>query len=222
VSRVEVAVRASAVALIVCLAAVLALAGHDVLAWRGQTKRADIAVVRFSHDLGVWEPRTVLPTGVSRWLLGTGDDVHFGQALQRLQLLRGRRPSSQFDPPRVELARLELAFDDLAQHSARAAVRSRAQELHALVLLQQLLLQSGSFGSAADQAFLQTITALQESVRTDPTNAEAEYDLETILDLYRPIAIEEASQLSLRHAKRGDTGGGGGSAGTGAAGAGGF
>ena len=219
-SRIELAVRGGASVLLVCVAIVLVLAAHDVLAWRGQTERANVAVARFSSDPNVWQPRTWLPVAVSRWMLGTGDDVRFGRALQRLQVLRGRTPSGSFDPPRVELAKLELSFDAIARSSTRVTVRSRAQELHALVLFQQLLLQGSS--DAAVDALVQTIGGLQHAVRTDPGNADAAYDLEALLNLYRPIAVEEASQLPYHRGEHGDTGAAGGSPGSGAVGAGGF
>jgi len=235
VSRVQIALRAGGAAILVYVAVVVALAGRDVLAWRGQTQRANIAVERFSHDPGIWEPGTWLPIAVSRTLLGTSDDVRFGRALQRLQILRGRpcpKPPKQpisnfsqppscanFDPPRVELAKLELSFDGIARSSSKGSIRSRAQELHALTLFQQLVLQGQN---AQDDALTEAIDGLQHAVRTDPGNAEAAYTLEALLDFYRPIAVEQASQLPLHRGKRGDTGAAGGSPGAGAVGAGGF
>ena len=234
-SRTAAVLRGGAALLLVALAVVLALAAHDVLAWRGQTPRANVAVARFSSDLGVWQPATWLPAALSRTLLDTGDDVRFGRALQRLQILRGRNacsapsrqvfnprrpsPCTTFDPPRVELASLELAFDNIARSEAHRSVRSRAQELYSLVLFQQLVLQ----GTAASVDALTTaIAGLQHATRTDPTNVEAAYNLEALLELYRPIAVEQASQLALRRGTRGDTGAAGGSPGAGAVGAGGF
>ena len=71
-------------------------------------------------------------------------------------------------------------------------------------------------------ALVQTIGGLQHAVRTDPGNADAAYDLEALLNLYRPIAVEEASQLPYHRGEHGDTGAAGGSPGSGAVGAGGF
>ncbi len=235
-SRLQLALRVGGALVLVAVAVVLGLAAHDVLAWRGQTQRANVAVARFSASSGIWEPGTWLPVGVSRTLLATGDDVRFGRALQRLQTLRGRpcvgatpspvfnlnqpqTPCSNFDPPRTELANLELAFDNIARSTPSRGVRSRAQELHALTVFQQLVLQ----GQTAEiDALVEAIDGLQHAVRTDPTNAEAAYDLEALLDLYRPIAVEQASQLPYHRGKRGDTGAAGGSPGASAAGAGGF
>jgi hypothetical protein len=231
VSRLQIALRSAGALVLVGITVVLALAARDVLAWRGQTQRANIAVARFSRDPGIWEPGTWLPATVSRTLLGTSDDVRLGRALQRLQILRGpiRCPGistftlsiscGTFDPSRVELASLELAFDDLARGAPNRSVRSRAQELHALTLFQQLVLQGQN---AQVDALTEAIDGLQHAVRTDPGNAEAAYNLEALLDLYRPIAVEQASELPHHRGNRGDTGAAGGSPGAGAVGAGGF
>lgn len=238
-SRAAIALRGAGALLLVGLAVVLALTARDVLAWRGQTARANVAVARFSSDPRVWEPHTWLPGVVSRTLLGTGDDVRFGRALQRLQVLRAEsdcppgtstnpvfklnqiNPCGNFDPPRVELANLELVFENIARSAPDRSVRSRAQELYTLVLFQQLLLQ-GANGTNVVDALTQSIEGLQRAVKIDPRNAEAAYDVEALLDLYRPIAVEEASQLPYHRGKRGDTGAAGGSPGASAAGAGGF
>jgi hypothetical protein len=226
VSRLQIALRGGGALVLVALAVALALAGRDVLAWRGQTQRANIAVERFSHDPGIWQPGTWLPVAVSRTLLGTSDDVRFGRALQRLQIVRGRTLcrnglpcTNTYDPPRVELASLELAFDKIARSAPRRSVRSRAQELHALTLFQQLVLQGQN---AQVDALTEAIDGLQHAVRTDPGNAEAAFNLEALLNLYRPIAVEEATELPHHRGNRGDTGAAGGTAGLGAVGAGGF
>src|SRR3954451_8212057 len=182
VSRREVIVRALATCALAGVGAVLALAGRDVLAWRGQTQKAEIAVARFSSDLGVWQPDTWLPTGVSRALLGTGDDVAFGRALQRFQVLRRDGEQSLGANNGIDLANVELTLDQIARSHDRADVRGRAQQLHAILLFHQLLLQ----GLDAKTVLERSIPDMQRAVRIDPSNATAKYDLEALLYLYRP------------------------------------
>jgi hypothetical protein len=219
--------RGAAAGLLALLAVLLALAAHDVHGWSGQNARADVAVARFSKDKNVWQPRTWLPAAVSRSLLGASDDVRFGRALQELQLLRGRprplinvgqpvdpsNPAVPFNPPALDLATLELTFDEIAHGHGRADVRSRATELHGILFFQQVLLQGAASGDGGLAALERAISDLEEAVRIDPTNEEAQYDLEWLLNAYRPIAIERAGQLSVRDARRGDTAGGGGTPG---------
>jgi hypothetical protein len=225
VSRRAVGLRAAAAAALLLVTVFFAFAAHDVLGWRGQNTRADVAVQRFSHDFGVWQPHTWLPVAVSRSLLGTSDDVQFGRALQKLQLLRGRpRPGVQngasgpinpepFNPPALDLARLELTFDRISQGHDRRDIRSRAAELHGVLYFQQVLLQGAASGDGGLTALERAISVLEDAVRIDPTNAEAQYVLESLLNGYRPIAVERAGQLSVHEARRGDTAGGGGTAG---------
>jgi hypothetical protein len=221
-----VVLRSTAAGFFLLVALVLAFAAHDVLSWSGQSERADVAVARFSRNEGVWQPHTWLPAAVSRSLLGAGDDVRFGQALQKLQILRGRAspgpttgiidtgtPSMPFNPPALDLARLELTFDNIGHGHGRADVRSRAEQLHALLYFQQVLLQGAASGDGGLAALERALADLQEAVRLDPSNDEAQYDLEALLNVDRPIAIERAGILSVRQARRGDTGGGGGSPG---------
>src|SRR3954452_15514114 len=194
---------------LLCLAAVLALAGRDVLAWRGQTHKAEIAVERFSSDLAVWQPDTWLPVGVSQALLGTGDDVTFGRALQRFQVLRRDGEQSLGANNGIDLANVELTLDQIARSHDRAEVRGRAQQLHAILLLHQLLLQ----GLDAKTVLERSIPDVQRAVRIDPSNATAKYDLEALLYLYRPISNGEAVPLVRHRSNRGQDSGGGGSPG---------
>jgi hypothetical protein len=212
VSRDALIGRSVAALALVVLALLLAVAGRDVLAWSGQTERANVAVARFSRDPSVWQPGTWLPGVVSRSLLGAGDDLQFGRALQRLQVLRGRGREQLFVPSAVKLARLELLFDDIARRSGRAVVRSRARQIHALVLVQQLMLQGGA-GDTVALTLERAISDLQTAVQLDQTNTDAQVDLEELLALYKPIALERAGELARRSARYGNEGGGGGSPG---------
>jgi hypothetical protein len=225
VSRRSVTARSAAVGFLLLLAIFLALAAHDARGWSGQNERADVAVQRFSKDPDVWQPHTWLPAAISRFVLGTSDDVRFGRALQKLQLLRGRpQPGGEtgavgtfnpepFNPPALDFAQLELSVDRISQSNAPARVRSRAAELHVVLYFQQVLLQGAASGDGGLTALERSITVLEDAVRIDPTNTEAQYVLEWLLNEYRPVAVERAGQLTVHQARRGDTAGGGGTPG---------
>ena len=146
-SRTRIAAHVAGAVALVLLAGVLALLGRDVLAWRGQTARTDVAIAHFSRR-PVGEPDTWLPVALSRTVLAASDDVRVARALQGVQRLRVAGDPNRFDPPALQLAKLELTFDEIADGSGPAAIRSRARQLHALLLFQQLVLQAGS-GSAS-------------------------------------------------------------------------
>jgi hypothetical protein len=217
VTRRSIVIRAAAAAVLACIGIVSALAARDVLAWRGQTAHADVAVASFSPDLGVWRPRTWLPAAVSEWLVGAGDDVAFGQALQHFQVFRGHRQWGLFvangvnDDPTVfahrtlELAQLEFTFDQLARSSPSAELRSRARQLHGILLFQHLILQGGDAKTTLER----TIADFTEAVRLDPANPTAKYDLEGLLYLYKPLSNGEPPPLLKRKGTGPDSGGGG-------------
>jgi len=229
VSGRPVVIRAAIVAFLAWIGVVSALAARDVLAWRGQTAHADVAISSHSPDLGVWRPRTWLPAGISEWLVGTGDDVEFRQALQHFQVFRGDQQWGLFvangvndDPSNfarrtLELAALEFQFDHLARSSRSAELRSRARQLHGILLFQHLILQGGDAKTTLER----TIADFTEAVRLDPENATAKYDLEGLLYLYKPLSNGQPPPLLNRQSNTGPNSGGGGSPGS-SAGAGGF
>lgn len=219
----SIVIRSAAVAVLACVGVLSAIAARDVLAWPGQTARADVAIGSFSPDLGVWRPHTWLPAAASEWLVGAGDDVEFGRALQHFQVFRGRQQSGLFvfngvrDEPTkfahraIELAQLEFTLEEIANSQQRTEVRSRARQLHGILLFQHLILQA----TDAKIALERTIADFWKAVRLDPTNASAKYDLEGLLYLYQPLSNGEPPELKKRKSNTGADSGGGGSPGAG-------
>lgn len=224
-----IVIRTAAATFLAGIAVVSTLAARDVLAWRGQTAHADVAIASFSPDLGVWRPHTWLPAEASEWLVGAGDDVEFGQALQHFQVFRGPQQWGLFvtnganDQPNVfarrtlELAQLEFTFDQIANSSRSADLRSRARQLHAILLYQHLILQGGDAKTTLER----TIADFTDAVRLDPGNATAKYDLEGLLYLYKPLSKGVPPPLLRQKSSTGLQGGSGGSPGS-SGGAGGF
>ena len=62
---VRLALRGIAAVVALAAAVLLVLAAVDVLAWRGQTQRAGVALDERSNDPHIWRPGTILPTGLS-------------------------------------------------------------------------------------------------------------------------------------------------------------
>ena len=229
VSNRAIVIRAVATVALACIGLVSAFAARDVLAWRGQTAHADVAIASFSPDLGVWRPHTWLPAGASQWLLGTGDDVEFGQALQHFQVFRGHQQWGLFvanggdgDPTAfahrtLELAQLEFTFEKIADSSRSAQLRSRARQLHGILLYQHLILQGGDAKTTLER----TIADFTQAVRLDPGNATAKYDLEGLLYLYKPLSNGKPPPPPKNTSSTGASNGQGGSPGS-SQGAGGF
>ena len=209
-SRPISVVRVAVIAGLVAVAVVLGLIGSDVLAWRDQTDKAGIAVAASSPDFGVWEPSTVLPTGVSRWLLGAGDDVTFGKALQRFQLLRTGGGDAFFrQNRRAQLAQAELDLDELASSAKTARARSVARTLHGILLYGQLRTQTDPL-----TVFRRVTEEFRKAIHADPSNAAAKYDLNAILGVFTPVAIAATQgDLPEKGSSTGSHTGAGGTAG---------
>jgi hypothetical protein len=203
-------VRVAVIAALVAAAVMLGLIGSDVLAWRDQTDKAGIAVAASSPDFGVWEPSTVLPTGVSRWLLGAGDDVTFGKALQRFQLLRTGGGDAFFrQNRRAQLAQAELDLDELASSAKTARARSAARTLHGILLYGQLRTQTDPL-----TVFRRVTEEFRKAIHADPSNAAAKYDLNAILGVFTPVAIAATQgDLPEKGSSTGSHTGAGGTAG---------
>ena len=202
-------VRAVCALVAVALAVLLALAASDVLRWRGQSGRASVALDARSFDPHIWEPDTVLPVGVSEWLVDAGDDVAFGRGLQRFRFLRSLPSNSGassggggYRANQVRIAETELALERLAQRPLPPKLRSRAQQLAGIVLFQHLL--SGTSSLTSQVAPLeQTQQALARAIRTDPDNDAAKIDLEQLFQLYAQVLHVEPEDLRLHPNKAG-------------------
>jgi hypothetical protein len=202
--------RVAAIAALVAGAVVLGLIGRDVLAWGDQTDKAAIAVAASSSDFGVWEPSTWLPTGVSSWLLGAGDDVELGKSLQRFQLLRTGGGAAFFQQNRrAELAQAELDLEQLSATGKSARARSLARTLHGILIYGQLRTQTDPL-----TLFRRVTEEFRKAIHEDPTNAAAKYDLNAVLSLLTPVVTGVApGELPEKGAESGSHTGAGGSAG---------
>ncbi len=202
--------RLAAAAALVLVAVLLAVVARDVLSWRGQTDRAAVGIAASSPNLGIWEPSTWLPTGISRSLLGAADDVELGRALQRFQLVRSGAGGAYRNRLAVA-AQAELDLDRLGATADHASARSRARMLHAILLYAQLRDQGGD----PLTPLLRVTEELQKAVRTDPANAAAKYDLEALLNVVKPLQAAFApGELPEKGAPKGSRVGGGGSGGS--------
>jgi len=151
------------VAIVACLAAgvFLLLLALDVGRWRTAMASDDVTY-RSSPQSQLWAPRTFLPAGVSRFLLGVGDDIAYRRALRAFRLARIAAPALS-DPS--EAANLLGA---IAYSQALADFTNRAR----LIV-------------AAAQQFGQAVTF-------DPSNDDAKYNLELTLALGRATGLSES------------------------------
>ena len=127
-----------------------------------------------------WDADTLLPVGISRGVLGLGDDVTFRNAVQRFWLSKPRDPLREFgDVTRRSGAERELAR--LGENDPNA-------ERRAVVLTMRgaLLLEEARNTTTQRQVFVRrAIEQFRNAVVLDPANADAMYNLELALKLLR-------------------------------------
>ena len=173
----------SAAAACLGLALLLGLAGLDALRWRGQLERGDVAFAAAPVPPRSWAAETRLPAGLTRSLLGVGDDLSFREAVRRFGLATPWQPArSPHDlalrsEAEAALARIERGGGDRAQRAHAALLRgilsfeeARADSQQAGVLLRRALVE------------------FRVAARLAPADEDAKADVELVLRL-----LQEAS-----------------------------
>lgn len=191
-----------AVVALLALAVLLALLAADVLRWQRQLERGDVRFASATGEVGMWTPGAVLPAGISRALLGVGDDVAFRKAVQRFWLSRPREPIRRF----ADITLRSGAERELARAFGSDSSRERRS---ALANLRGALALEEARGTPVQEAVLlrRAAASFRQAVALDGENDDAKLNLELTLRL-------------LRRAAAGPGGGGGGRAETPASGAG--
>ena len=165
------------VALVVVAALLVALAA-DLVRWDRTMRDDDMAYA--SRAPATWAPQTLLPAGMSRGLLGRGDDVEIRQAIDQFWKSEPRAPLQVFtDVTRRTAAERRLAH--LMETEDRADRRSTLATLRGTLLLEEARnspVQRYVFVRRAIEQF-------QRAAELDRTNADAVFNLELALKLLR-------------------------------------
>ena len=163
------------------LAAILGVTlAADILRSENRIAMADAAFTSGQDQKVTWEADTVLPGGVSRGVLGLGDDLAFRNAVRRFWLSKPRAPLKEFgDVTRQSGAERELA---------RLGESDASPERRGVVLTMRgaLLLEEARNTTTQRQVFVRrAIEQFRKAVVLDPSNADAVYNLELALKLLR-------------------------------------
>ena len=163
------------------LAAILGVTlAVDLLRAENRVDLADAAFTSGVNQKVTWDAETLLPVGVSRGILGLGDDVTFRNAVQRFWLSKPRDPLREFgDVTRRSGAERELA---------RLGETDTSAERRAVLLTMRgaLLLEEARNTTTQRQVFVRrAIEQFRRAVVLDPSNADAVYNLELALKLLR-------------------------------------
>ena len=163
-------VRVAFGAALIVVAVLLVLLAVDVNAWSDRLRSDDLRFRVDQRSSPSWTADTILPSRVSRGLLGIDDDraLRKGVASFRLAYRTGRG----IDNGVTRQRRRALA------ETALGSVGGNANQSQAADLL-GLLAASGS-GTRSLEA---SVASFQNAVRLDPANVSAQYNLELLLHL---------------------------------------
>jgi hypothetical protein len=164
------------------LAALAALAAHDVRAWKDALADGD---ARFAAEpaRAEWTAATWLPGDPAGRLLHTGDDVGLRRAVQAFVVADARR--AEFDGGERRAADRAAAEVALAGVAATGSARQASQANDLL----GVLFNTGGRLTGGETASERSLAAFDAAVRADPSNTDAKYNLELLLRRLRAIGV---------------------------------
>jgi hypothetical protein len=169
---------AVAVVALVAGAAVLVAFAADALRWDRAMRDDDVAYAAGAD--ATWAPSTLLPAGVSRSVLGLGDDVEFRGAVDQFWKSEPRAPLQAF----TDVTRRTSAERRIARLQEREDSPSRRSVL--ATLRGAYLVEEARNSPVQRHVFLRrAIEQFERAARLDPGNADALFDLELALKLLR-------------------------------------
>ena len=170
------------------LAGGLAVVAADVARWQDALRAGDVRYRVDPEDADPWTPSTIAPLGVSRALLGVGDDMELRHALRAIRV--ARLDDATVSEPHVALLRNEAQarLEAVASGDHSRTRRSRAAGLLGVLGLARLATETQDPAAAVEAAVLN----LRRALALDPENDEAKFNLELALQRARGVQITEA------------------------------
>jgi hypothetical protein len=200
--------RFAVAALLVALAAVLAVAAHDVLSWRSAIARGD-ARLGSRPASASWSAASLLPGDPVRRVLALDDDLALRRAVRAFRTAEStpRGFDNGVTQTRVRSA-AEIVLSDLAAHGSPARA-SQAGDLLGVLVARGGRVTGGV--SADDRAR----AAFEAAIRRDPANVDAKYNLELLLRRTRATGTRQGPGNGSGAHGRGRRGAGSGTPGRG-------
>jgi len=186
-----------ALSLLVTLAGLaLVLLAFDVARTASAIGRGDVRFRTNAAPADLWTPSTVLPSGVSRSLLGVGDDLEFRHAFRSFRLSEPRRAVTLSSTSFQTRGDAELELAERVTHDPVSSRRSLAENL-----LGVLVYLGAADVSASDRGGVLTRAAadFRKALEIDATNHDAAYNLELTLRLLRDV--RESQQTNDRSSR---------------------
>jgi hypothetical protein len=193
---VRIALRLVGAGLCIAAAAFLVLIALDAHAWSSRLPADDLRYRRDASAPGLWRPAELMPGGLTRDILGIGDDLAYRDALRDFRLGRVTEPVAA---PAITNHRIaaQVELTHVADASTNPHIRSQVDNL-----LGVLGFGLGSQDVGQRNAFFDNaLTAFRSAVVLDPGNDDAFFNLEFALDQVRSSGEQQApgsSQLGQR------------------------
>ncbi len=172
-----------------CLAVAVALVllAVDAHAWQTRMTADDLRFRANPLDRTLWKPEQLAPFGLTRRMLGLGDDLAYRRAVQDF---RSGRPSElTFSPAttarraQAQIALTQVGHDD--SNTARVTDVDNLLGVLGFALATQDTSQSKTFLN-------NSVTAFQAAIDADPQNEDALWNLEYALGQLRGSSPQEA------------------------------
>lgn len=178
---------------LVCLglALFLAILAFDVSRSSAAIADGDVDYRIAPETPGLWNAETILPSDPAKSLLATSDDLELRRALRAVRVARLDDPTVSVSDPQIALLRNAAIarLDALVSGDGSDAEKSRAAGLLGVVGLARLASET------QDRVALlsATVANLQLAIALDPTNDEAKYNLELVLQRARGTQLTEGA-----------------------------
>lgn len=168
----------------VAIGVLLVLLAVDVRTWQTSVSRDDMRFRALPAHRNLWRPQTLLPGDPAGRLLGTGDTMQYRRALQLFWFSRiGRNSQVQEDLPTLR-AEAQDALSSEISGGKTAAERASAANLLGVIVVTS---PTASNDPSAVTKLLRRATGyFQRATAFDPSNVDAEQNLELALRLRKP------------------------------------
>ena len=205
---------------LVCLAlaAGLALVALDVAGWRGEFASGDVRYRAFPGEARLWQPPAHAPFDSAERLLGIEDDLAYRHAIRTVR--NGRLGDPTVSDPRLAILRTDASvrLESVVLNDPHPKRRSAASNLLGVLSIVAFNAQGAGGGGAPDRSelLLNALASFRQAIELDPDNADAKFNLETLLQRGAGILPTEAAGGKKPQAGgRGSRGAGAGEPGSG-------
>jgi len=193
------------------LGVLLIVGAIDVARWRSAMTSGDVTY-RTAPGRELWVPSTILPSRVTRSLLGLSDDIAYREAVRAFRLAHVESPV--FSDPSLVVQRNDatVRLTDIVEHGTDPMRRSAAANLLGAIAYSDAL---ADYTNRA-KLILSASKRFDQAVAFDPGNDDAKFNLELTLALGKATSLTESGGgTNPAPGGKGSKGAGAGAPGTG-------